>query len=74
MSLAALPIDTDAAVRGVSPPIARILERALEGRELSRAEGLALVEAPPSALEALVAVADDIRCRRVGDVVTDVVN
>jgi len=66
--------DTDTALRSVSPAIARILERALEGRELSREEGLVLAEMPDGSVDELAAVADEIRRRRVGDIVTYVVN
>jgi FO synthase len=69
-----LPGDAEAAVRSVSPPIARVLERALEGRELSREEGLVLAEMPDGSVDELAAVADEIRRRRVGDIVTYVVN
>jgi len=41
---------------------------------MTRAEGLALAEVEPGSLDALVAVADEIRRRRVGDIVTYVVN
>jgi FO synthase len=74
MAMNVLPCDTDTAVRSVSPAIARILDRALEGRELTHAEGLAVAEMGPESLDALVAVADEIRRRRVGDIITYVVN
>jgi FO synthase len=74
METTVLPCDADTAVRNASPAIARILDRALEGRELSRAEGLTLAEGGPEAVNALVAVADEIRRRRVGDIITYVVN
>ncbi len=68
------PLDAEVAVRSADPAIARILDRALEGRDLTHAEGLALAELDPGSLDALVAVADEIRRRRVGDIVTYVVN
>jgi len=74
MATNVLPCDTDTAVRSVSPAIARILDRALEGRELTHAEGLAVAEMGPESLDALVAVADEIRRRRVGDIISYVVN
>ena len=58
----------------LSPDLARILDRAQEGRELSRAEGLRLAEAEPDAVAAIAAAADAVRRRRVGDLVTYVVN
>jgi 7,8-didemethyl-8-hydroxy-5-deazariboflavin synthase CofH subunit len=74
MGTTILPCDSDTAVRSVSPAIARILDRALEGRELSHGEGLTLAETGPDSVEALSAVADEVRRRRVGDIVTYVVN
>jgi FO synthase len=61
-------------VRSAPPAIARILDRTLEGRGLTRAEGLTLAETGPESVEALAAVADEVRRRRVGDIVTYVVN
>jgi FO synthase len=69
-----LPGDAEVALRSVPVPAARILERALEGRELSREEGLVLAEMPDESVDALAAAADEIRRRRVGDIVTYVVN
>ena len=74
MQTTAVPCDTDTAVRIVPPAIARILDRALEGRELTHAEGLSLAEMPDESVDALAAVADEVRRRRVGDVITYVVN
>jgi len=58
----------------VPPAIARILDRALEARELTHQEGLALAEMEGGSVGALAAVADEVRRRRVGDVITYVVN
>jgi len=74
METTVLACDPERAVRSAPPAIARILDRAREGREMTRAEGLALAEVEPGSLDALVAVADEIRRRRVGDIVTYVVN
>ena len=74
MVTSVLPGDVDTAARSVPSPVARALERALEGRELSREEGLVLAEMPGESVDALTAVADEIRRRRVGDIVTYVVN
>jgi FO synthase subunit 2 len=51
-----------------------ILERALEGREISPEEGEVLCHARGPLLHAVVAVADELRERQVGDLVTYVVN
>jgi len=61
-------------VGDVSLPIARVLGRALEGRELDRDGGLLLGESGPEAIGPLTAVADEVRRDRVGDIVTYVVN
>jgi FO synthase len=74
METTVLPCDPDTAVRSVSPVIARILDRALEGRELTHAEGLILAESRGEAVDAMVSVADAVRRHRVGDIVTYVVN
>ena len=74
MQTIVLPCDPEIAVRNASPAIARILDRALEGRELSHAEGLALAEVGPESVDALASVADEVRRRRVGDIITYVVN
>lgn len=47
--------------------IRAILDRALEGREISRAEGQMLFEAAPADMPAILATANEIRRRRVGE-------
>ncbi|MEK6568831.1 MAG: radical SAM protein, partial [candidate division NC10 bacterium] len=56
------------------PTISRLLERTLEGRELSVEAGLRLTDAQGPDLHALVMVADEMRRRQVGETVTYVVN
>ncbi|MET0596023.1 MAG: 5-amino-6-(D-ribitylamino)uracil--L-tyrosine 4-hydroxyphenyl transferase CofH [Polyangiaceae bacterium] len=51
-----------------------ILDRALEGREISAEDGEALCNARGRDLHALVATADELRERQAGDLVTYVVN
>src|SRR5262249_3945770 len=58
----------------IDPAIASAVQKALEGRELTFDEGLALARSRGHELEALVLAADRIRQNRVGDVVTYVVN
>src|SRR5712692_6411088 len=58
----------------VSRDIRPILEAALEGRELSPEEGLRLTQTQGLDLQAFVMVADELRRRQAGDVVTYVVN
>jgi FO synthase len=74
MQTMALPCAAESAVGQVPVPVARILERALEGRELTRDEGVSLAELPPEAVGPLTAVADEVRRCRVGDIITYVVN
>ncbi len=62
------------ALRAAHPEIRAALERALEGRELGFDGGLRLAQAEGEDLTALVAVADELRCRQVGDAITYVVN
>jgi FO synthase subunit 2 len=57
-----------------SPDTRRILGDLLEGGELSVADGIRLTEAQGRDLLALTLVADEMRRRQVGDVVTYVVN
>ena len=54
--------------------VARILERALGGEDIGVEEGTRLFQAQGLELNALVLVADELRRRRVGDVVTYVIN
>src|SRR5215471_17631589 len=57
-----------------SASVRSALGRALDGAELSVEDGLALANAEGRDLHALVLVADEMRSRQVGDVVTFVVN
>ena len=57
-----------------TPEVARVLERAMAGHELSRDEGLVLATLPSDDVEALAAVADHLRREIAGDVITYVVN
>ena len=58
----------------INPIVAGLLEKALAGSELSSEEGYILAEVDGAELSALVLTADRIRQRRVGDVITYVVN
>jgi FO synthase subunit 2 len=58
----------------VGGPVRAALERALDGVEVSVADGLALAETTGRELHALALVADELRARQAGDVVTYVVN
>ncbi len=58
----------------ISPSIARTLEDALGGRDISSEEAVPLLEATGLELHAATMVADELRRQAVGDVVTYVVN
>ena len=59
----------------IDPDVARILDRALAGEDISVEDGTTLLEAEGSAnVNALVLAADDLRRRTVGDVVTYIIN
>ena len=58
----------------VQRDVRRILARALDGGELSLAEGCRLCETEGRDLQALTLVADELRGRQVGEIVTYVVN
>jgi 7,8-didemethyl-8-hydroxy-5-deazariboflavin synthase CofH subunit len=62
------------ALAATSPAVRRILERALDHRELSAEEGEALLSVRDADLLALVRTADTVRAADVGDEVTYVVN
>jgi FO synthase subunit 2 len=61
-------------LQDVSRETRMILERSLEGDEVSIADGVILSEARDTDLHALCLVADDVRRRQVGERVTYVVN
>ncbi len=63
-----------ASLGALAPDMARVLARALEGRSLSREDGLLLADADPEAMGPLLTVADEVRQQRVGDLVSYVVN
>jgi 7,8-didemethyl-8-hydroxy-5-deazariboflavin synthase CofH subunit len=59
---------------GLDRGVRTALDRALDGREVTVDDGLALAEATGRELTALTLVADELRARQAGDVVTYVVN
>jgi FO synthase len=67
-------ISPESALSRARSPIAAILARALEGRELDYADGVALARVEGDDLAALVKTADELRRRRIGDTITYVVN
>ncbi|MBI3327701.1 MAG: 5-amino-6-(D-ribitylamino)uracil--L-tyrosine 4-hydroxyphenyl transferase CofH [Nitrospinae bacterium] len=58
----------------IEPNVSHILDRALEGQDISAEEAVLLFEASGLELSAVVMTADELRRRRVGDIVTYVVN
>ncbi len=67
------PHDLDHLFRRVSPAVGRILDQALAEREITPAQGEILFHTQGLDLLALLAVADELRRRTVGDVITYVV-
>ncbi len=65
---------TEALLKNADPVIAGILDRALSDREVSARDGLALYGAAGTDFHLVGMAADEIRRKRIGDVVTYVVN
>lgn len=55
-------------------PVARILDKALNGKDILVEEGVSLLQSDGLEMNALVMVADHLRKEKVGDIVTYVVN
>jgi FO synthase len=68
------PTSAERALARVPRDLARILDAAWSGRELTAEHGLRLAQARGDELQALVAVADQVRRETVGDIVTYIVN
>ena len=68
------PKDISTIVGSIDPSIARILNSALEGNDISVDEGTLLFSSTGLEFTALEMVADELRRREVGDLVTYVVN
>ncbi|MBI4527614.1 MAG: 5-amino-6-(D-ribitylamino)uracil--L-tyrosine 4-hydroxyphenyl transferase CofH [Deltaproteobacteria bacterium] len=64
----------DALLSGVSPAVGLALDRALGGADISIEEGATLFDAQGQDLMSIVAAADHLRKKTVGDLVTYVVN
>ena len=69
-----MPEDLGRQLAAIDRPLRFALERALEGAEIEREEALGVATARGFALGVVAAVADELRRRQVGDVVTYVVN
>jgi FO synthase len=57
----------------IEPEVARALERALDGHEIGESEGICLADVEGDELAALIATADWLRQKKVGDIVSYVV-
>ena len=68
------PVDVGNLVSLLDPQIARILSLALEGEDVSPEDATVLFDTSGLEYHALVLVADELRRRTVGDIVTYVVN
>jgi len=68
------PDRLEALLSRIDPAVARVLDEALQGRELGFDDGLLLARTSGAELEALVLASDRARLERVGDVITYVVN
>jgi FO synthase len=68
------PSRLDTLLARIDPEVAQILTRALHGGELEYGDGLRLARTRGHELEALVLAADQVRRKRVGDVITYVIN
>jgi len=58
----------------IDPAVAHILDKSLEGKDISWEEAAVLFDAEGPALNPLILAADELRRRAVGDVVTYVIN
>ncbi|MCP8320194.1 MAG: 5-amino-6-(D-ribitylamino)uracil--L-tyrosine 4-hydroxyphenyl transferase CofH [archaeon] len=58
----------------IDPVIASVLDKAIDGKEISVEEGVELFEAKGIEMNALMLVADELRHQKVGDLVTYVIN
>ena len=66
--------DLQSVIGLLQPTIARVLDRALAGADISVSEAVTLFDATGMEFNALSLVADELRRRTVGDLVTYVVN
>ena len=74
MSLSHLQTALDRLLRTVDPAVGQILDRALDGADITVDEATSLFDAGGSDLPAMTAAADYVRAKTVGDVVSYVVN
>jgi 7,8-didemethyl-8-hydroxy-5-deazariboflavin synthase CofH subunit len=58
----------------IDPAVARVLDKSLEGKDISPEEAVVLFDAEEPALNPLILAADELRRRTVGDAVSYVIN
>ncbi len=73
-NLPALRDAFDRLLGATTPPVARILDRALAGQDISVDEATVLFDAQGADINAVALAADELRRRSVGDVVTYIIN
>src|SRR5438105_11146260 len=69
-----LPAALDNLLGGIDPPVARVLDRALSGADVTAEEAETLLGTSGRELTAVAAAADHLRRETIGDIVTYVVN
>src|ERR1051325_241801 len=74
MNSAQLESSLERLLRTISPQTGEILDHALSGKDITVEQATRLFDADGSDLLAMIAAADDLRSRTVGDVVTYVIN
>ena len=74
LSIPQLPPSWERMLAAIDPAVARILDKSLQGEDISPDEAVVLFDAEGPALNPLILAADELRRRTVGDVVTYVIN
>lgn len=69
-----IPADLQSLISHLKPTVARILDEALQGKDVSVEDAVVLFDTTGLEFSALTMVADELRRRTVGDLVTYVVN
>jgi len=74
LSLPQLRSSWERMLGAIDPTVARILDKSLQGKDISQEEAVVLFDAEGPALNPLILAADEVRRRTVGDVVTYIIN
>ncbi len=67
-------VSIESLLRDIDPIIASILDRALSGRDISSDEAIKLFNTNNNELLAIILVANELRRRKIGDIVTFIIN